>query len=115
MERVQKIEFTVDKQLLVCLGPSLKQPLIKSDFVNFDLSMIYFKAGNDPTVISTFTFGDCVDDTSLAEIKTMEQNPYGCFVAFADCLFVVCLVTIDNNSHLEIIRQVKLTPNSSHR
>lgn len=107
------MEFTADKQLLACLGPSLKQPKTKSDFTNFELSMIYFKVGNNPINIATLTFTECVFDSSLVSVMTMAQNNYAMIVAFSDCLFVVSLITVDTVSHLEVVRRIKLLPNSS--
>lgn len=112
MQRVQKIEFTEDKQILACLGPSLKQPKVATDYVNYEVSMIHFKAGENPRNIATLSIKDTITDASFVALMTMTENNYGVIAAFSDNLYILNLITVETVSYLEIVRTVNLAPAS---
>lgn len=113
MESIDEFEMSSDKQILFCLGESLSQPRIDTDFVNFELSAIYFKGGINPIHVGSLDISGLISDTSYKGLFPLRSNPSMVMVTFAEVCLLIGLLTDDQRCDLLIVRRLELIPKSS--
>lgn len=113
MDVIDEFEMNSDKQILFCLGESLSQPQMDTDFVNFELSAIYFNDGVSPVHVADLDISGIVTDASYRGLFPLRSNPSMVMLAFADICLLVGLFSEDQRCDLLIVRQLELLPKSS--
>lgn len=106
------MEMTSNKEILVCLGMCNSQPTVNSQFINYEMNMVFFKGGVNPTSIGSLTFEEVIKDNSFVSLLPLEENNAVVIAVFGDCLFVVGLITPSQKCELVLIRKITMLDKS---
>jgi hypothetical protein len=109
------MELNSNKEILICLGMCTSQSKIKNQYINYELNMIYFKGGVNPTSIGSLNFEDTIQDDSYLALLPLKHDSSIVIVVFADCLLLAGLITAYHKCELVLIRKIRTLDNSRHR